>query len=152
MPLEEPALLGWREWFAGSWGCLAPPHPLTLLELSRLDCWVSIVIETLLCGNLGGFSLSRNAGHLLWEPGRLKAFFSTGQTEVLRGLFAFSAWLGLTLPCSSDQAPFLCLCPSHFPFPTYSSCCGSPFFSQALPAGTGSLCCSPQTEGWLRAG
>lgn len=23
--LEEPALMGWREWYAGSWGCLAPP-------------------------------------------------------------------------------------------------------------------------------
>lgn len=113
-----------------------------------------------------GFSCDRNPA--VWEPRRLfleqecrapalgtrtseSLFQRRTYTSAERIALAFSARLGLTLPLSSDQAPFLCLCPSHFPFLPYSSCCGSPF-SQALPAGTGSLCCSPQAEGWLRAG
>lgn len=63
------------------------PPPLALLELSGLDCRVSIVIGTLLCENHRGFLLSRNTG--LWDPGHPESLLSTGQTEVLR------AWLSL---------------------------------------------------------
>lgn len=61
--------------------------PLALLELSGLDCRVSIVIGTLLCENHRGFPLSWNTG--LWDPGHPERLLSTGQTEVLR------AWLSL---------------------------------------------------------
>lgn len=83
--------MGWREWYAGSWGCPVPP----LLELSGLDCRVSIVIETLLCENHRGFPLSRNTGHLFWDMGYPESPFSTGQTEVLRASLSLQCRFGV---------------------------------------------------------
>lgn len=135
-----------------------------LLSSSPLFCpfgtkwirlWVSIVIEALLCGNLRGFSLSRNTGHPLWEPElpSPQSLFSAGQGEVPRIsiLLSVQVWVNSATLFVFAASVSLPLCPSHFSFPRPflllvahpSSLRPCHCLFQVFPAGMGSLLWSP---------